>query len=109
MQLILDCQPCERQCSIVRAPWEFTASTASGVHRELIAALVAGCQTINLDCSETRHIDSAAIGAVIAAHRSFVKEGGEIRWSEVNDDVASLLELTRVDRLMFVKRCSLPV
>ena len=92
---------------VVRAPAHFVASNASAMHALLLDAIARGdTRAVDVDCSDTHYIDSAAIGAVIAAHKEFARAGGEIRWSGVSDEIASLLELTRVDRLMFVRRRS---
>lgn len=105
MQLTLDAQPRSGGPVVVRAPGHFVAANASAMHALLLDAIERGdCHAVDLDCTDTHYMDSAAIGAVIAAHKRFSSVGGEIRWTGVSDEIASLLEVTRVDRLMFVRR-----
>src|SRR5437879_4519669 len=52
------------------------------------------CLVINLQ--KVNYMNSSGIGAVIAAHTSYMRNGGEIRLAGVSNSVQNLLVVTRL-------------
>ena len=52
------------------------------------------CLIINLQ--KVHYMNSSGIGAIIAAHASYVKQGGEVRSAGVTDNVQNLFVVTRL-------------
>jgi anti-sigma B factor antagonist len=52
------------------------------------------CLVINLQ--KVTYINSSGIGSIIAAHTSYVKNGGEVKLSGISNTVQSLLVVTKL-------------
>lgn len=52
-----------------------------------------------LDFKEVDFIDSACLGALISAARQLREKGGDIRLSEMNSEVTSVFQITRLDKV----------
>ena len=55
--------------------------------------------TLIVDLTEVRHVDSAGLSALLLAQRQMKSHDGDIRLVGVNDDVRSLLAVTQLDRI----------
>ena len=55
--------------------------------------------TLIIDLSEVRHVDSAGLSALLLAERQMTAHAGDVRLVGVNDDVLSLLRVTQFDRI----------
>lgn len=49
-----------------------------------------------IDLHKVNYLNSTGIGAIIAAHTTFRKNGGDIRLTGLSDNVQSLLVITRL-------------
>ncbi len=52
-----------------------------------------------IDMSNDQFLDSSIIGALVGAMRAARENGGDVELAEVNPDVRTLFELTRLDRV----------
>jgi anti-sigma B factor antagonist len=69
--------------------------------RTRIADLVTGGRTkVVLDLSATTFMDSSGLGALIAALKTARQAGGDLRIAEVPAQVATVLELTQMHRVI---------
>jgi anti-anti-sigma factor len=55
--------------------------------------------TLIIDLSEVRHVDSAGLSALLLAHRQMATHEGDVRLVGANADVKSLLRVTQLDRI----------
>jgi anti-sigma B factor antagonist len=55
-----------------------------------------------IDLNGVPYIDSAGLGALVVGHVSFMKSGREVVLTGINDAVASLFQITRVENLFAV-------
>ena len=58
--------------------------------------------TMFLDLSEVPYIDSAGLGSLVSAYTSCQKSGRRMILTGVNDRVAKLFEITRVEQLFLM-------
>jgi anti-sigma B factor antagonist len=56
-------------------------------------------QSLIVDLSEVRHIDSAGLSALLLAQRQMTVHEGELRLAGVTEEVLSLLKMTQLDRV----------
>ena len=77
------------------------ASTASELREALIARINQGEQKIILDLSEVSFMDSSALGALIAAAKR-LGPTGTIAIAALNNSVAKLFSVTRMDRVFSI-------
>ena len=55
--------------------------------------------SIVMDMSEVDFIDSSGLGCLVSCLRSVNKENGDIKLASIQDQIRSLLELTRLHRV----------
>ncbi len=56
-------------------------------------------ESLIVDLSDVRHIDSAGISALLLAERQMTVHDGELRLAGITGEVLSLLEMTQLDRV----------
>ena len=54
------------------------------------------------DFAKTGYIDSSGLGALVSISKKVREQGGELRLSGLNEDLRSLLELTKLDTLFAI-------
>jgi anti-anti-sigma factor len=65
-------------------------------------ALDAGDRKFLIDFSGTGYIDSSGLGALVSVSKKIREHGGELRLAELNEDLRSLFELTKLDTLFAI-------
>ena len=65
-------------------------------------ALEAGDRKFLIDFSGTAYIDSSGLGALVSISKKIREHGGELRLAELNEDLRSLFELTKLDTLFAI-------
>ncbi len=55
--------------------------------------------TLIIDLSEVRHVDSAGLSALLLAHRQMASHEGDVRLVGANVEIQSLLRVTQLDRI----------
>lgn len=77
-----------------------------GVHnrRELrdavIDALEAGARTVTVDLAHCGYMDTSGLGVLVSVARSVRLAGGTLQVVNPNEDLRTLFELTKLDRLL---------
>lgn len=94
--------PVERtdDLAVVVLPAEVDISTSDLLREELIAVLDQGVTVLIVDMSMTTFCDSAALSALITAHRHAGAATGQLRLVAVSAGVLRVMKLTGLDRLI---------
>ena len=77
------------------------ASVAHGFRSTLETALDSGCNTLVLDLDSVNLVDSTILGVVVGVFRD-LPEGRSLVLCTVSENVATLLHLTHLDRILSV-------
>jgi len=65
-------------------------------------ALDAGDRKFLIDFTGTGYIDSSGLGSLVSVSKKIREHGGELRLAELNEDLRSLFELTKLDTLFAI-------
>jgi anti-anti-sigma factor len=84
------------RCQLVRVKGRVDSSTAPELQEKLAALLKAQPQLI-VNLREVRFLSSAGLRVLLSAMQAAKRTGGDLRLSEVSDQVARVLELTAFD------------
>ena len=79
---------------------ELTAANAAEFRDHARAALTPAIMTLDVDLSITGFVDSSALGALIALHKTMASRGGSVRVLRPTATVQQVLELTRLHRVL---------
>ena len=52
-----------------------------------------------IDFAQTGYIDSSGLGVLVSLSKKIREQGGELRLANLNDDLKTLFELTKLDTL----------
>jgi anti-sigma B factor antagonist len=94
----------EPLAAIVRLSGEIDISTISSVRLVVQELLETDIESIVLDLSDVRFMDSSGIGILVAAHRRAQARGTALTLRHPTPIVAKVLALTHVDQLVTVER-----
>ena len=82
---------------------EVTGQLIVGNRQELkdavLEELKGGGRKFLVDFTDTAYIDSSGLGVLVSLSKKIREKGGELRLSNLNDDVRTLFELTKLDTL----------
>ena len=85
---------------VVAAPEEIDITNAEGLRAALGQVAADGPETLVVDLTRTRFCDSAAIHALVDAHKRARAEGGTVALAASGAAVPRIFELTGVDRVI---------
>jgi anti-sigma B factor antagonist len=85
---------------VVAAPEEIDITNAEGLRAALDRAAGYGSRTLVVDLTRTRFCDSAAIHALVDAHKRARAEGGQVLLALSGTAVPRIFEITGVDQVL---------
>ena len=60
-----------------------------------------------VDFEKTGYIDSSGLGVLVSLSKKIREQGGELRLANLNEDLRTLFELTKLDTLFHIADCYL--
>lgn len=79
-----------------------TLVSASQLKSAITEAVDAGRTRVVVDLTAVGFMDSSGLGVLVAGLKKARQEGGDLRLTGVNQQVATVLELTNLDRVLHV-------
>jgi len=67
--------------------------------QKVLDELEKGERKILIDFARTGYIDSSGLGVLVSLSKKIREQGGELRLANLNDDLKTLFELTKLDTL----------
>ena len=67
--------------------------------QKVLDELERGGKKFLIDFSQTGYIDSSGLGVLVSLSKKIREQGGELRLANLNDDLQTLFELTKLDTL----------
>ena len=84
---------------IVRVGGQLIVGNREALKQAVLGALEGGERRFRFDFSQTGYIDSSGLGVLVALSKKVRERGGEMRLANLNDDLKTLFELTKLDTL----------
>jgi anti-anti-sigma factor len=85
---------------VVKMPEALDARNARKLGRELKSKMSADCPFVVLDLSRVKDIDLSGIEGLLTCMDEVARQDGSLQLSGVSPELATMLELTRVNQLM---------
>jgi len=85
---------------VVAAPEDIDITNAEGLRAALGQAAGGGHETLVVDLTRTRFCDSAAIHALVDAHKRARAAGGQVLLAVSGTAVPRIFEITGIDRVL---------
>lgn len=67
--------------------------------QKVLDELEKGQRKFLIDFAQTGYIDSSGLGVLVSLSKKIREHGGELRLADLNDDLQTLFELTKLDTL----------
>jgi len=67
--------------------------------QKVIDEIEAGARKVLVDFEKTTYIDSSGLGVLVSLAKKIRETGGDLRLANLNDDLQTLFELTKLDTL----------
>lgn len=70
--------------------------------QKVLDELEGGERKFLIDFSNTGYIDSSGLGVLVSLSKKIREQGGELRLANLNEDLRTLFELTKLDTLFSI-------
>jgi anti-sigma B factor antagonist len=84
---------------IVEVDGQLIVGNRQELKQRILDEVEAGSRNVLIDFARTGYIDSSGLGVLVSLAKRLREEGGELRLANLNDDLRSLFELTKLDSL----------
>jgi anti-anti-sigma factor len=84
---------------IVEVDGQLVVGNRQELKQRILDEVEAGARKVLIDFAGTGYIDSSGLGVLVSLAKRLREEGGELRLANLNDDLRSLFELTKLDTL----------
>ncbi|HZI41392.1 MAG TPA: STAS domain-containing protein [Gemmatimonadaceae bacterium] len=84
---------------VVAVDGQLVAANRQQLREAVASELERGARSFVIDFSETGYIDSAGLGALVSLSKRIREASGSLRLTNLNEDLRTLFELTRLDTL----------
>src|SRR3712207_6316891 len=94
----------ERETVVVSLDRQLVISNQEELRQTILGELQRGTRQFELDFGRTGYVDSSGLGALVALSRRVKERGGELCIANLNNDLQTLLHLTKLDTLLVCRR-----
>ena len=88
-----------REVVVVEVEGQLIVGNRNEFKQKVLDELERGARKVLIDFARTGYIDSSGLGVLVTLSRRIREEGGELRLANLNDDLKTLFELTKLDTL----------
>lgn len=85
--------------SIVEVEGQLIVSNRQELKQKVLDQLDKGQRKVLVDFGRTSYIDSSGLGVLVSLAKKMRELGGDLRLANLNDDLQTLFELTKLDTL----------
>ena len=85
--------------TLVEVEGQLIVGNRQELKQKVLERLEAGDRKFVVDFAQTGYIDSSGLGVLVSLSKKIREQGGELRLSNLNEDLRTLFELTKLDTL----------
>lgn len=85
--------------TIVEVDGQLIVGNRQELKQRVLDEFESGARKVLVDFERTGYIDSSGLGVLVSLAKRLREDGGELRLANLNDDLRTLFELTRLDTL----------
>ena len=89
----------EGEVLVVDVDGQLIVGNRQEMKQKVLDALEGGDRKFLIDFEKTGYIDSSGLGVLVSLSKKIREQGGELRLANLNDDLKTLFELTKLDTL----------
>jgi anti-sigma B factor antagonist len=84
---------------VVEVEGQLIVGNRQELKQKVLDELEQGERKFLIDFARTGYIDSSGLGVLVSLSKKIREQGGELRLANLNDDLKTLFELTKLDTL----------
>jgi anti-sigma B factor antagonist len=88
--------------TIVHVTGQLIVGNRQELKDKVLEELESGARKFLVDFTDAAYIDSSGLGVLVSLSKKIREKGGELRLSNLNEDVSTLFELTKLDTLFHI-------
>ena len=89
----------ENDILVVDVEGQLIVGNRQELKQKVLDELEKGERKFLIDFSQTGYIDSSGLGVLVSLSKKIREQGGELRLANLNEDLKTLFELTKLDTL----------
>ena len=94
----------EGDVTVIVVEGQLIVGNRQELKQTVLDSLEAGSRKFLIDFAGTGYIDSSGLGVLVSLSKKIREHGGELRLANLNDDLRSLFELTKLDTLFQISK-----
>ena len=88
--------------TIIDVEGQLIVGNRQELKQKVLEELDGGGRKFLIDFSNTGYIDSSGLGVLVSLSKKIREQGGELRLANLNEDLRTLFELTKLDTLFHI-------
>ena len=84
---------------VIAVEGQLVAGNRQQLREAVVSEIERGTRSFVIDFSEAGYVDSAGLGALVSLSKKIRESSGSLRLTNLNEDLRTLFELTRLDTL----------
>ena len=88
--------------TIIDVEGQLIVGNRQELKQKVLERLDGGERKFLIDFSNTGYIDSSGLGVLVSLSKKIREQGGELRLANLNEDLKTLFELTKLDTLFHI-------
>jgi anti-sigma B factor antagonist len=89
----------QKDITIVEVEGQLIVGNRQELKQKVLDELESGTRKVLVDFAHTGYIDSSGLGVLVSLAKKLREDGGELRLANLNDDLRTVFELTKLDTL----------
>jgi anti-sigma B factor antagonist len=92
----------QQDVTVVEVTGQLIVGNRQELKDDVLKLLESGSRKFLIDFRDTAYIDSSGLGVLVSLSKKIREKGGEMRLSNLNEDLRTLFELTKLDTLFHI-------
>ena len=88
--------------AVLQVEGQLIVGNRQELKQKVLEELEGGGRKFLIDFSGTGYIDSSGLGVLVSLSKKIREQGGELRLANLNEDLRTLFELTKLDTLFHI-------
>ena len=92
----------QNDVTVIDVEGQLIVGNRQELKQKVMEELETGARKFLIDFSSTGYIDSSGLGVLVSLSKKIREQGGERRLANLNEDLRTLFELTKLDTLFHI-------
>jgi anti-sigma B factor antagonist len=92
----------QNDVTVIDVEGQLIVGNRQELKQKVMEELERGARKFLIDFSSTGYIDSSGLGVLVSLSKKIREQGGELRLANLNEDLRTLFELTKLDTLFHI-------